>query len=174
MVRTLADYYPPMSASDLVRRSGASTGATYRVLDFLDQGALITRSRRGVIETTQWRPLLERWSEDFGFQESNRVTRFLQPRGISALVAGLTATRGLTYAVTGSLAAARLSPYAPTRLAMVYVDDAAQAAAALGLRAVDTGANVLLGVPSADVVFDRADVVEGSATPRPARSPSTC
>ncbi len=67
----------------------------------------------------------------------------------------LRAAEGLRYALTGSLAAQRLAPYAPPRLAMLYVDDPAVVAGQLELRAVDAGANVLLAVGDYDVVFDR-------------------
>lgn len=65
VVRALVDFFPPVSAPALVKRARASTGATYRALDFLDEEALITRTGRGV-ESVLWRPLLERWSEDYG------------------------------------------------------------------------------------------------------------
>lgn len=161
VVRALADYYPPISASELINLAGASTGATYRVLDFLEEEVLMTRTRRGRIETVLWRRMLERWSEDYGFQRSNAVARYLQPRGLPELLNALATAELPTYTVTGSLAAQRLAAYAPARLAALYVDNPAQAADELGLRAVDTGANVLLAAPAADVVFARAMVVEG-------------
>lgn len=160
VVRALADFCAPMPATALVKRSGASTGATYRVLDFLEQEALLTRGARGVIEQVSWRRLLERWSEDYGFQRDNAVSRYLQPRGLPAVLAGLAAAPGLTYAVTGSLAAERWAAYAPARLAMVYVDDIPAAAELLGLREVDSGANVLLAAPSSQVVFERASEID--------------
>lgn len=160
VVRALVDFFPPVSAPELVKRARASTGATYRVLDFLDEEALITRTGRGV-ESVLWRPVLERWSEDYGFQQSNNVSAYLQPRGLTTLLDGLAAAGGLEYAITGSLAAQRLASYAPPRLATIYVDDPAPAIDALGLRAVDAGANVLLGVPASDVVFDRTVLADG-------------
>jgi hypothetical protein len=57
--------------------------------------------------------------------------------------------------LTGSLAAHRLAPHAPARLAMIYVDNPEQAAEQLKLRSVDSGANVLLATGDYDVVFDR-------------------
>lgn len=160
VVRALADFCSPMPVTTLVKRSGASTGATYRVLDFLEQEALVTRGSRGVVEQVRWRQLLERWSEDYGFQRDNAVSGYLQPRGLSALLTGL-ATIEFGYAVTGSLAAAQWAAYADPRLAMVYVDDVAAAAELLGLRAVDSGANILLAAPASAVVFDRSSGIDG-------------
>lgn len=161
VVRALADFCSPMPVTSLVKRSGASTGATYRVLDFLEQEALVTRGARGVVEQVRWRQLLERWSEDYGFQRDNTVSRYLQPRGLPALLTGLAATPGLRYAVTGSLAAQQWANYADPRLATVYVDDVPAAAELLGLREVDSGANILLAAPASAVVFDRSSDLDG-------------
>jgi hypothetical protein len=73
----------------------------------------------------------------------------------------LAATSGLRYAVTGSLAAQRWADYADPRLATVYVDDVPAAAEQLGLREVDSGANVLLAAPASAVVFDRSSDLDG-------------
>ena len=64
-------------------RNGSKTerGATYRVVEFLQQEALIERIPRGPIVNVQWRQLLERWAQDYGFQESNVTRSYLQPRG---------------------------------------------------------------------------------------------
>ncbi|WP_405429413.1 hypothetical protein [Micromonospora sp. NBC_00617] len=150
-----------MSVPDLVRLSGASTGATYRVVEFLEREALVTRVRGGPITHVEWRRILERWSEDYGFQRSNSVSAYLSPRGLPALQEDLRGAHGLRYALTGSLAAHRLAPYAPAKLAMLYVDDAAQAAEKLKLRPVDTGANVLLAQGKYDAVFERLVQDEG-------------
>ena len=55
--------------------------ATYRVVEFLEREALIEREPRGPVVAVQWRRILERWSEDYGFQRSNTVSAYLQPRG---------------------------------------------------------------------------------------------
>ncbi|MDQ3092168.1 MAG: MarR family transcriptional regulator [Actinomycetota bacterium] len=161
VVRALVDFSAPMTVPELVRRSGASTGATYRVVDFLEREALIEREPRGPIVTVEWRRLLERWSEDYGFQRSNTVRGYLQPRGIRALTEELQSASDLPYVLTGSLAAERLAPYAPPRLATVYVDDLDRAAERLNLRSVESGANVLLAAGDYDVVFERSVEIEG-------------
>lgn len=161
VVRALLDFRPPMTVPALARRSGASTGATYRVVDFLEQEALLARNPRGPVTDVNWRKLLERWSKDYGFQSSNTVGGYLSPRGLPALLDGLRASSGLRYALTGSLAAHRMAPYAPARLAMVYVADPAEAVSQLKLRPVDSGANVLLGAGDYDVVFERTVEEDG-------------
>ncbi len=155
VVRALVDIAEPMTVPELIRLSGASTGATYRVVEFLEREALVMRDTGGPIVNVEWRRVLERWSEDYGFQRSNSVTGCLYPRGLPALQESLRGVQGLRYALTGSLAAHRLAPYAPAKLATVYVDDVDQAVEKLKLRPVDSGANVLVAQGGYDVVFDR-------------------
>jgi hypothetical protein len=161
VVRALVDFAPPLTVPELASRSGASLGATYRVVEFLEREALVERNRRGPITSVDWRRLLERWSEDYGFQRSNVVVSCLQPRGLRALVDSLRSAEEWPYALTGSLAAEHFAPYASPRLAMIYVDDLQQAIERLDLRPVSTGANVLLGAGEYDVVFERALNIDG-------------
>jgi len=105
--------------------------------------------------------LLERWSKDYGFAQSNTVETFLEPRGLRALTDRLIDQAQLDYVVTGSLAAERVAAHAPARLATLYVRDIPDAVEALGLRPVESGANVALATGKYDVVFDRAEVADG-------------
>lgn len=156
VVRALVDYAPPVTVPALVSRSGASTGATYRVVRFLEEEALIQRDQRGPIAAVEWSRLLERWSEDYGFLRSNVTASYLQPRGLPAVLDALKSATGLQYVLTGSLAAHHFAPYAPARLAMIYVDDLHDAAERLGLRQVQTGANVVLAVGNYKLAVERA------------------
>lgn len=161
VVRALIDFAPPYTVPQLVSLAGASTGATYRVVEFLEEEGLLDRDRYGPIKDVRWRRLLERWSQDYGFAESNTVETFLEPRGLQALTERLSRSEGLDYVVTGSLAAEHLAPYAPARLATIYVRDIPDAADALGLRGADTGANVALASGRYDAVFDRPQTIDG-------------
>lgn len=160
VVRALVDFAPPYSVPELSARSGASTGATYRVVEFLEEEELITRQAYGAISDVRWRELLMRWSEDYGVAASNTVSLFIEPRGLSVLMDRLRDAPNLKYAVTGSFAAERLAPFAPPRQAMIYADDPDQLASALELRPTTTGANVVLAAPAYDVVFERADAID--------------
>lgn len=161
VVRALIDFAPPYTVPELAARAGASTGATYRVIEFLEEEGLVERQRYGPFSDVRWRKLLQRWSEDYGFAKSNTVQTFLEPRGLNALTDRLAAVGDLDYVVTGSLAAERVAAYAPARLATLYVRDLPAVAAALGLRRTETGANVALATGKYDVVFDRAEIVDG-------------
>lgn len=161
VVRALVDFAPPYSVPELARIAGASVGATYRVIEFLEEQQLIARAERGPVTAVKWRALLERWSADYGFARSNVVTSVLEPRGLRALKNRLTTSSDVDYAVTGSLASEDVAPYAPPKLAMLYVRNIQSAVSALGLRSVSSGANVALAEGEYDVVFDRTRNVGG-------------
>ena len=161
VVRALIDFAPPYTVPEIVERSGASTGATYRVVKFLEEQDLLERESQGPITGVRWKSLIERWSRDYGFAQSNTVATFLEPRGLPALTARLVDEPQLEYAVTGSLAVQQVAPYAPARLAMLYVRDIGEAATMLKLRATATGANVALAAGDYDVAFERIRLEEG-------------
>jgi hypothetical protein len=161
VVRALIDFAPPYTVPALAERAGASTGAAYRVIEFLEEQKLVERAERGPITSVQWRAVLERWSSDYGFERSNTVTTFLEPRGLDVLTERLRATPELEYAITGSMAAEAVAPYAPVRLAMIYVREVGAAATALGLRKTTTGANVALASGEFDVTFARVRLADG-------------
>ncbi len=169
VVRALIDFAPPYSVPELARRAGASTGAAYRVVEFLEQEDLLTRRRYGPISDVRWRALLMRWSEDYGLAQSNHVQSLLEPRGLAALIERLRVAGDLKYVLTGSLAAERLVAYAPARLAMLYVDDPDRAQQALGLRETQAGANVALASASYGVVFDRSETIDGLRVAAPSQ-----
>lgn len=56
VVRALADTAGPWKIRDLVAASGASTGSTYRVIEFLESEALVTRGTDGLINVPEWAP----------------------------------------------------------------------------------------------------------------------
>ncbi|MGH9044266.1 MAG: hypothetical protein ACRDVP_05425 [Acidimicrobiales bacterium] len=156
VVRTLADFSGTWRVRELVDVAKVSTGTAYRVLDYLEREDLASRATDGRSVVPDWVRLLKRWSDDYGFARNSRTTRWIAPRGLSDLLRRIAKTDALLeYAVTGTLAAAEWAAYAPARLAMIYTPDAEEAAALWDLRATDAGANVVLGEPEYDIVFDR-------------------
>jgi hypothetical protein len=160
VVRALADYRPPFSVPQLAALSGVSTGAVYRVVKFLEEEALVIREPRGQIIEILWRRIIERWSNDYRFQEQSPMGRYLIPRGIESLPDVLR-HNNFRYVLTGSLAAHYFLPYAPARLGMLYVDDPQEAADWLGLRLLDEGANVLVASGLKNAAFARTTDVDG-------------
>ena len=161
VVRALVDFAPPYNVPEIAQRAGSSTGATYRVVEFLKDQGMVTPEQRGPVTNVRWRSLIERWSRDYGFSTSNTVSMFLEPRGLAELTTRLVELPQLEYVLTGSLAAHHAAPYATARLAMLYVRDLSCAVQLLGLRPTPAGANVAIAVGDYDVVFERIQVVEG-------------
>ncbi|MBU3749479.1 MAG: hypothetical protein FGM52_03355 [Mycobacterium sp.] len=164
VVRALIAGGGPWSARALVDACGASTGATYRVLEFLQEEGLVEKVGTNY-ELLDWPSLLRQWSRDYSFVRTNRTSSYIEPRGLDALQSKAAKSEYSRYAVTGTLAAALWAPqYADARTAMVYVDDAARAAQEWSLRPAEKGANVILAEPKYDVVFSGTTKNDAGAT----------
>lgn len=160
LVRALCDYRAPASVSEVATRAGIDVGYASRLLDFLSGEDLITRGPRGLVEKVDWARLLQRWARDYSVAVTNAAGRFIAPRGIQAFAETLKQV-DVKYAATGSLVANQVNPVAPLKLAMCYVEDAAEATRQLEVAPTDVGANVWLISPRDDVVFERMKTVGG-------------
>lgn len=159
LVRALADFVPPYSVADLADLAGASLGAAYRLSDYLVGEGLLIRSERGPITDVDWLELLRRWSQDARYLDTTTTRGFLEPRGIASLVDKLSKqTQSQRYAVSGSLATQPYASYAEARLGLIYAENPAMLASDLGLRPVESGANVILAAPRSPVVFERTSI----------------
>jgi hypothetical protein len=127
-----------------------------RLVEWLAREALLERLPRGAVQSVDRAQLIRRWAHDYEVMTSNDARAYLDPRGVDNLLRNLSggAISG-RYALTGSIAANRIAPIAPARLAMLYIDNVQAAEGALNLRPADTGVNVMLLAPFDDVVFDR-------------------
>ncbi len=160
LVRALCDFPAPLTISEVASKAEVDVSYASRLVEVLARDGVLTRVPRGPVESVDRAGIIRRWAEDYSVLKSNGVRPFLDPRGLGNLVRNLPGSR-FRYAVTGSLAANRLAPIAPARLAMVYVDDDEMAAANLGLRPAEAGANVMLLTPFDSVVFDRTSNDKG-------------
>jgi hypothetical protein len=154
VVRALCDYRPPVGVRALASRATADPGYVSRVASYLEREALIIRRGRGTIEDVHWRPLLQRWAQDYSPFTTETMRQYLDPRGVGGFTSRLR-TLGKRYALTSSWSAAVIAPVAPPRLVTCYVDDPEQVASALSLRPADAGINVRLVVPFDPVVYER-------------------
>jgi len=154
VVRALCDFHPPLGVRKLASIAQADAGYVSRLLAMLDREALIVRKPRGAVEDVKWQDLIRRWADDCSPFAPDRAHGFLEPRGLDTFAHKLRAFPH-RYALTGSMAAARVAPVAPARLALCYVDDPDGAAGELNLRPAEAGANVLLVAPFDDVVYQR-------------------
>jgi hypothetical protein len=164
IVRALCDFAAPFPISELAGQAEVDISYASRLVEWLSRETLLERRRRGPVDSVDKAALVRRWAQDYEVLTSNEARAYLDPRGVENLVRTLSdgAIRG-RYAVTSSIAANRIAPIAPARLAMVYVDDIEAAAAALKVRPTENGANVMLLAPFDEVVFKRS-WVDGSLT----------
>lgn len=160
IVRALCDFFPPFGVRQLANIVQADPGYVSRVLTLLEREDLIERESRGPVTDVRWQELIRRWTEDYSVLESNRISFYLEPRGLSSLLRKLGEAR-LRYAVTGSLGSSNVAPVASARLAICYVDDPGGAAKNLSLRPVESGANVILAEPFDPVAYERTWEQEG-------------
>src|SRR5690606_16586479 len=122
----------------LIERSEVSTGAGYRVVDFLERQDLVERQLRGPITRADWRGMLERWAQDYELNLAETADTFLAPRGLPSLWERLSGEEVPDYVLSGSAAAAYYEEYAQARMAMLYADDPHRLAEDLDLRPVES------------------------------------
>ena len=169
VVRALCDLKPPYGVRELASLSGASAPVVSRIASLLEDEGLIDRQARGPIERVDVQELLRLWVQDYGFSTSNQVRSLIEARGLAALLDKLKATK-MRYALTGEQAAQAWVQLAPVRNVSVYVDDLVDAQKKLGLRKVDSGANVLLAEPFDPVVFERTGELDGLVRVAPSQA----
>jgi hypothetical protein len=156
VVRALLAAKLPIGVSDLANQANANPGYVSRILELLNQRALVERKPRGpVLELDRVR-LMRQWAEEAPLSTRGKVQTYLEPRGIPGLLKKLRQAN-VPYALTGSLAAQRYAPVAPPRLAQLYVgEDPEDVATQLELKATDAGANVQLIRPDDMTILETA------------------
>jgi len=160
LVRALVDAAGTWTVAQLAATAGLSASYVSKLLDSLEQEALVQRGRRGVVEDVDWRALLRTWARSYNVLESNTARRFIARHGAPSFLHDLAAAPiGLPrWVVTGSYGAVTLAPYAAPAVLMLYTPDAARLTGNLEqlLLPADVGADVIILRPSDEVVFERA------------------
>jgi hypothetical protein len=175
LIRTLVDVRPPYGVRELAGVSDLAPGYVSRLLDALDEDALIERGRRGRVERTDVRGLLKRWAETYDVFKAKDTATFVAPGGAAAALSTLTEARGLgNTAVTGSFAAVRYAPVAAPALLAVYSDNVEALARDLALLPTDEGTNVALLRPFDPVVWERTHEDAGIRYAAPAQIAVDC
>jgi hypothetical protein len=141
-------------------------------LESLDDEALIERTKRGQVASTDVPALLRRWTENYDVFKTNRSQSFVAPQGPANLLQRLAGDGDI--AVTGSFAAVRLAPVAGPALLIAYARDAEATATAFGLLPADRGANVALLRPFDDAVWERTAVEDGICYVSPSQIAVDC
>lgn len=162
VARALLDYDRDWTVRELIAASGASTGATYRVLEYLEREDLVVKDDKRY-RVTDWERLLRSWSADAAFQSTTRVMAFIEPRGVDAFLSKVAKESTFPVAVTGSIAAKQWATYAPAKAVYVYVSSIQEASEQWGLRPNTAAPNVILLEPRTigDVPFQNTTPTEG-------------
>ena len=165
VVRALLDAATPFGVRALADVAEVGAATSSRVLELLAREDLVARDKGGGVVEVRKLSLARRWCMDYGLTSTNQAVPMLAARGIDQVVSAL-GRADSTYAITGEVATRPYLPrgraaVAPVALLTVFVPDATAAAAALRVRPVDRGANVVLVEPFDAVVFRGAVVKDG-------------
>lgn len=144
--RALLDHRRDWTVRELVAASGSSTGAAYRVLEYLEREDLVVKEDRRY-RVTDWERLLRAWSADAPFQATSRTMAFIDPHGVDSLLGKLGKEPPFSVAVTGSVAAKQWATYAPAKAVYIYVSSIQEASEQWGLRPNTAAPNVILLEP---------------------------
>ena len=174
LIRTLVDVRPPYGVRDLAEATGLAPGYVSRLLDALDDDALVERTKRGQVESVDIAGLLRRWAESYELFGSNDAQPYLAARGAEDALGRFPDLPTARTAVTGSFAAVRLSPVAAPALLTVYCSDVNAVANALDLIPADQGANVVLLRPFDPIVWERTDEENGVRYVAPSQAAVDC
>src|SRR5450755_236002 len=173
LIRTLVDVRPPYGVRDLAAAAHLTAGYVSRLLDALDDSALIKRSPKGRVDDVDVPNLLKRWTDSYDVFRTNKATTYLAPAGATHALRQLPSVESRV-AVTGSFAAVRLAPVAAPALLTLYSDNATALAGELGLVPADEGANVAVLRPYDPVVWERTTTDAGTAFVTPSQVALDC
>lgn len=174
LVRLLADAAPPYRATELAEVSRVSLSYVSRLLDALEEEALITRDGRLIVEV-DWPQLIRARASQFELLKANSYVGMVAQGGTDDVLRRLRVNWEAIedigpVAITGSFAARKLVPeVAVGGQLMMYappdpqINGAFEKISALtGLLRTKSGADVLLLRPSNNVVFERRRNVDGN------------
>ncbi len=156
LARFLLDVTPPYGVSEIAQVTGLTRGYVSRLLQSLDDEALIERSSRGHVLRVDVAAVVRRWAQSYDLFASNSAATFLAPRGLDDVLGHVAspASELGRIAITGSFSAVRIAPVAAPSLLVAYCDSPVKWAEKMGLLPADRGTNVVLLRPFDEVVWD--------------------
>jgi len=176
LARLLIDVAPPYGVSEIAVATGLAPGYVSRMLESLDEDALIVRTRRGQVESVDIPPLLRRWTQTYDVFKSNATSSFVAAQGPEEILSrlGSLPPEFPRVAVTGSFSAVRFAPVAAPSLLILYCSEPSEMAKALGLLPADRGSNVVLLRPFDAVVWERTTEVSGATYAAVSQTAADC
>jgi hypothetical protein len=170
------DVRPPFGVREIASVTEVAVSYVSHLLDFLDQEALIERSKRGRVESVDIPRLVRRWGNEYDVYRTNQTSSYLARQGAQQVLEQIRgdAALGDAVVVTGSFAAVRLAPVAAPALLTLYINDADAVAVPLDLLPADEGSNVALLSPYDRVVWDRTSTEDGISYAAPSQVAVDC
>lgn len=151
-IRYLLQAQPPLGIRQLAAKSSSSPAAVSKLMPTLVDAGAVERSDDGTITRIRRRTLLDRWTADYSFVNSNGVVLdYIAPRGVARTLERMRGRDDV--AVSGSAAAREYLPtgttsVVPLGLLTLYGDDISGLAHGLELvRADRTTSNVMITAP---------------------------
>jgi hypothetical protein len=148
-IRRLLAAQPPLGIRELAAQSSSSPAAVSKLMPTLVDAGAVERSEDGTITKIRRRTLLDRWTADYSFVNSNGVVLdYVAPRGIGRTLERIRERDDII--VSGSAAVREYLPagttsVVPLGLLTLYGDDITEIARSLELvRADRTTSNVMI------------------------------
>jgi hypothetical protein len=158
-----ADPRRPWKVLDLAKEARVSLGQVSNVKTLLEDREWVERSSKG-LRLSHPEDVLAAWVSSYSFGK-NRIREYYSLQTTAEIEAGLSricCETGISCALTGFSAAARLAPAVRSQRVMAYVDNRIEEIARrLELKEVPSGANVSLVEPADTGVFIGSREVEG-------------
>jgi hypothetical protein len=162
LVRLLVDTLPPQRPSDLATAGGLTAGYVSKLLESLDDQALVERDRRGVVTSVDWPSLLTAGAAGYGLLRNNAVATFVAQEGAAALYARLVKDEARPdVVVTGSFAASRIGQVAAPVQLVLYAGEPDEMRSFGRLLPTDRGADVVLLHPEDAAQLRATRIVDG-------------
>lgn len=176
LVRLLVDVRPPFGVREVATVMGVAVSYVSHLFDFLDQEALIERSKRGRVESVDIPRLLRRWATEYDVFRTNETRSYVARRGAQQAIEQIRGNASLSNSLvtTGSFAAVRLAPVAAPALLAMYCNDPDELAMSLDLLPADAGSNVAILRPYDVVVWDRTSTEDGIRYAAPSQVAVDC
>ncbi len=162
LVRLLVDAVPPHRSTALARAAGLTPGYVSKLLESLEEQALVERDRRGLVHDVDWRGLLLAAADRYDLLRSNVASTFISQEGVPKLYARMRADGSRpNVVVTGSFAASDIAKVAaPTQL-VLYVRDPQEMRQFGRLLPTDRGADVVLLEPADEAQLEGVRTIDG-------------
>lgn len=161
-MRVLLSYpYQPWKTVDLAKEAQVSLGMITQVSKKLIEEEWLIKTRQG-ISLTQPESLLADWTSNYTIKRNtlNNYYSLKSPQELENEIAKTCDELKIPYALTGFSASNRLAPMVRGQRAMIYVANSIESVAEkVGLKPVESGANIILIQPYDDGVYWNASLV---------------